>query len=321
MISPIYKSIANLRSICWMVLASMLFCLPSLIAQQAESKVGARRTPDKWRSTKSFDGLYKAIAKDLVEGKPLVMVTYCGLWQSNRPPEEDLHWGTRFGPWRMFDRAQQDEHVRDKFVNHKWDKVHFEKNSEDPVRLAVFKQVIAPNERWQSFGVTKSFDMYHVMLAFSDRKAGAMEMAKTLRWNRGRKVKLDGNTELDLGKDARILGYNGHNFYYDGEFMGLHYLQGAPGKIKACFAVGCTTSTDYAYPLIDEGIYGVLFTTSFMAPEGYNLLALADALSQAKTGEAMCKQSNEAYQYFQVLGGNRRPGPLFVNQAYRLFDE
>lgn len=274
---------------------------------------------DGWRAIRSLDGLYERIAEDLVAGKPLVVATYCGQWDATKAPEDDIHWGTRFGPWRMFSRALYDEDVQKQFTHWSWEEVHWEEKSRDPVRTAVFRLEVEPNDHWNALGVGRTFEVYHVMLLFQDRHAAAVEAAGVLRDEETRTVLLTDGGSLEMA-NAQIVGYNGHNFYYDGPFEGLHQLHATPVRAKGGFVIGCKTAEHFHESMVDTNIHGTLFTTSFMAPEGYNLLALIDGIVQAKDGRTICEACNDAYRHFQVLGGQTRPGPLFVNQAYRLFD-
>ena len=272
-----------------------------------------------WRSKRELDGLYDALAQDVMDEKPIVFTTYIGLWGNGEPPEENLYWGKREGHFKMFERAKTDPHIAKSFKNHDWDRIHYEEREEDPLRIAVYNQNIEPNEFWRNKGVEKPFEMKHVCLAYDDIRKAGKELTLHLKQDEARIINVEGE-QIDLAQDSRLMGYNGHNFYYDGDFPDLHQIKGQPDRVKGVYSIGCKTAYFFDNVFIDKNIFGLLFTTSFMAPEGYNLLSLTDSVAQGNSGREIAENCNEAYKYFQVLGGQRRPGKLFVNHSHGLFD-
>tara|TARA_Y100000034_G_C6884161_1_gene405705 strand:- start:751 stop:1761 length:1011 start_codon:yes stop_codon:yes gene_type:complete len=287
-----------------------------------------------WEKPRSFDGLYEEIAKDLRNGEPLIISTYAGLWGSGNEPERNLHWGSFYGPFSMFDRSKKDKHIDKNYENHEWSKIFFEENDYDPVRIAAFEMDMEPNGFWRNMGVDEKFKVYHVMQSYEDLELAGSDLNRNFRNNEGIVINLDDGA-IKTG-DARIVGYNGHNYYFDRwssiEFDSEGNIEytlnfdteypthsDVPKDPKGVFSIGCMTKDFFRDDLIDEKVYGVAFTTSLMAPEGYNLLALADGILQGLNGEELAKKMNESYRYFQVLGGQRKPGPLFVNHAKGLY--
>lgn len=281
-----------------------------------------------WTKTRELDGFYEHIASNVSRGIPIVMVTYCGMWIDDKPPEENLHWGARFGPQRMLKVASTERRedskveadIRSQFKHNDWREVCHRACSSDPMRIAVYRLKVTPNEKWASLGVTEPFEIYNILLAYSDLRKAGVDAALNLKDGKGLTISIP-NGRIDLGKDANIIGYNGHNFYYDGDFNGIHRIKSNPDNIKAVFVIGCNTKQYFRDDMIGRNIYGLLFTTSFMAPEGYVLLALSDSIAQAKNGREIARQCDSSYRYFQEKYARERPGSLFVNHAHKLFSE
>ena len=80
-------------------------------------------------------------------------------------------------------------------------------------------------------------------------------------------------------------------------------------KKKGFFAIGCNTILFSRY-ITDA--YILALTKDFMAPEGYNLLALIDGIIEEDEGKKLKERMDKTYFYFQHLNG-KSPGPLFVN--------
>jgi len=274
-----------------------------------------------WKQPLELGGLYEEIASDLRESKPLIISTYAGLWPDGTEAESNLHWGNYYGPFTMFDRAGTDSHIAGNFEYHDWERVAFEKNEEDPVRTAVFRMSVEPNDFWRERGVDEEFDVYHVLQGYGALRVADFYMSLNLKRDIGSVIETrEGNIDL---RNARIIGYNGHNFHYDlsNDYFDTlnNCVMGTPDRKKGVFVIGCNTKRFFRDELIDNNIYGVAFTTSFMAPEGYNLLALTDGLIQGLSGEELADKMDRSYRYFQVLGGQQRTGPLFVNHSKGLY--
>ncbi len=261
-----------------------------------------------------FERLYRRIAEDVQDGKPLVIVTYAGLWPDGRQPENNIHWGTYHGPWRMFQQISKDARIHS-YYRTKWEELSLEKNVQDPVRLAVFAAKCGGG-KWEKMGVKDQFDMYMVLHAYKDLRAGAVRMAEHLKHSTAQSVSARGK-KLRL-EDVQIVGYNGHNFYYDGPFDGIKEVKGSPKRQKGVFVIGCDTKPFFRDDLVGANVTGVAFTTSLMAPEGYNLLEMADGLANADSGHKIARAMNGSYRHWQMSTGHKRPGDLFVNDDYGL---
>lgn len=272
---------------------------------------------DNWKDKKKLDGLYSVIAKDIKEGKPLIISNHIGLWIDGKPPDKNLYWGALYGHKSMFDRAKTDKHIAKNFKFHNWEVIYSNSNEEDPLETRVYKMEVNPTENWKEKGVTKPFSILQVYQVYENIYSAGVDMFLNLKQDKGKKIKLSDNKMIDLGKDSRIVGYIGHNYMMD--FIGAVKMAKRSSKAtKGSFAIGCDTA-DYFKNFSEKGEYQLLYTTSFMAPEGYNSLALTDGIAQGLSGKELAKYCNKAYRYFQVLGGQKRPGPLFVNHTHGMF--
>ena len=274
---------------------------------------------EQWRTKKELDGLYNVLVNDIKKDKPIIFTTYIGLWGNGESPNNNLYWGKKYGHFRMFERAKNDSHIINNFKNHDWERIFYEESKNDPLRTVVYNMEVEPNNFWEEKGIKNKFNIQHVYLVYDDIREAGTDMTLHLKQDNAKIIDI-GDKKIDLGKDSRIIGYNGHNFYYDGDFPELHQIKGIPKEPKAVYSIGCKTASFFNHVWIDKNIYGLLFTTSFMAPEGYNLLSLIDSVAQGKSGKEIVDNSNKAYRYFQVLGGQRKPGKLFVNHSHELFD-
>ena len=274
--------------------------------------------PEQWRKPKELDGLYLKLAQDIKENKPIIFTTYLGLWSEGKSPEDNLYWGKLYGHHEMFNRAKRDFHIRKNFKNHNWEKVHSEESKEDPLRTVVYDLRVKPNNFWKSLGIKNDFKIKQIYLVYEDIRKAGMDLTLHLKQDQAKIIETSSG-KIDLGNESRIMGYNGHNYYYDGDFPGPHNVEKTSEKTKAIYCLSCKSRDFFGDVWTGENIYGLLFTTSFMAPEGYNLLSLIDSIAQGQSGKKIINQSNEIYKYFQQLGGQKTPGNLFVNHSKGLF--
>lgn len=296
--------------------SSFLPVFPANSAGQTQDDIGSA-VDAVWRQKKELAPFYTHLATYFTKGKPLIIATYAGLWFGG-DPEHNLHWGSYYGPFRMFERSREDKQIAGNYAFSSWKREKLQKKETDPVRTAVYSMRVQPNKFWQDIGVHAPFTVYQVFQVYSDLRQAAIDMALNLKASKGENILLEDKV-IDLGRDAQVIGYNGHNFYYDGPFSGLKHIQSVPEREKGVFVIGCNTKRFFRDDCVGRNIYGLAFTTSFMAPEGYNLLALADGIAQGMDGRQLAQYMDNKYRYFQVLGGQAAPGPLFVNHGHKLF--
>ena len=276
-----------------------------------------------WDHQKSIAGFYDQMAEKIIAREPLIFAVYAGLWNDGKPPESNYHWGSKYGIYSMFDRAGNDPHIRQNYTHHQWTKIKFQKQANDPVRLAVFENEIQPNDFWKAKGVYSPFKIYVAFMAYTDLQDAGSDLVQNLEKSQAPIFTLDNGIKLDLG-GAVAAGYNGHNYYYDisrrMRSLGMvPKVKKMPAETKGVFVICCHSKNEYRQDFVDENLYALAFTTSRMAPEGYNLLALFDGIAQGLDGGQLKDKMDKGYRLFQVMGGQSTPGPLFVNHEVGLF--
>lgn len=272
--------------------------------KELEQKLALRK---EWQKPMSIDTLYNSIGHDAKQNNPLIIASYIGLWPDGTSADNNLYWG------------QSHAHM---FNGDDWKKIYSEKKQEDPIRITVYKKTFK-NKAWKD-----SLNIFNVYLVYDDLRKAALEMALNLKYDNGRTIVLPDKQELNLS-DASIVGYIGHNFYFDKRALGQDYacdsldkMVNAPKKMKGVYCVGCWTAYDFTN-LVDPNIYGLLFTQYHGAdkpgftiyPGAFNLRAFADALGNRKNSKDIITICNKEYARIQGL----RSINLFTNQETGLF--
>ena len=273
----------------------------------------------------SLDGLYLSISDDLSEGKPLIVAAYYGMWYTRQDnPERNLNWGMRDSHYTMLKKARRDKNIRKMYRHRDWREVYFDKREGDPMRTAVFKQVVKPNGRWRELGVEEPIIIYLVMFAYQERQHAGLAMGRNLFSSEAPLIQLDDGSFLDVAA-TQVVGYMGHNFFYDFDdfsFPELTDLARPLARPKGLFAIGCKTGEVPGFTrLIRTNVHVVLFTHDFMAVEGHATLALADGLVRMMPGKRIARLANRAYAHFQKLyKPDSRPGTHYWSHDFGLFD-
>ncbi|MGB9707977.1 MAG: hypothetical protein ACPLXC_01455 [Candidatus Pacearchaeota archaeon] len=271
--------------------------------KELEQKLALRK---EWQKPMSIDTLYSTIEHDVKKNKPLIIASYIGVWPDGTSADNNIYWG------------QSHAHM---FNNSDWKKIYLEKRSEDPVRIAVYGKTFK-NGKWGD-----SLRILNVYLVYNDLRKAALEMTLNLKYDNNRKIVLPDSQEINLS-DARIVGYIGHNFYFDKRALGKDYacdsldnMINIPKEMKGVFCVGCWTSYDFTN-LVESNIYGLLFTQYHgigdgftMYPGAFNLRAFADGIGNRKSGQEIVNICNEEYARLQGLSNIT----LFTNQEKGLF--
>ena len=279
-----------------------------------------------------IDQMYSDFAAQLQEGKPIVVTSYIGLWyDNNHEPEKNLYWGNLGGQYFLFNNSNgigklPDRYragslknvatnisnaVVDSLKNYKWERVYLLKKDDDPMRIAIFKMTVFPNEFWRSKGVSEPFDIYNVMLAYSNMERSMADMVRHLKQNSA--CILEGkDLHLDLGKQSRIMGYIGHNIYYGGtcSIDNLQVLPFTSEDKKGLFFLGCQSFKWCTDKFEGPQVANLLFCKTNMAPEGYIMLSLLDGISQGLSSGELVKLCNRVYGIAQGQGPNIS---LFIN--------
>jgi len=252
-----------------------------------------------------MDGLYVRIAEDLAEGKPLIVTSYYGMWFTRQGnPERNLNWGTRDGHYTMLSNAGRSRQIKKAYRHSAWSKVHYEKAGDNPIRVAVFKQLVRPERKWKELGVEKPFAAYLIMLAYDEHEHAGLDMARNLFDGSGIVVELEDGTALDTA-ESQVVGYMGHNFFYHHEdyyFPDIQSLRKAIPRPRGIFAIGCKTGELPGFKdLPDKNVHVVLLTHDFMAVEGHATLSIMDGLAGMLSGKEIARLADRTYRSFRKL--------------------
>lgn len=266
---------------------------------------------DPGKSRKSIAPLYDRIAADLSSGKPLVITSNVVLWDASfgnknkraswadgKNPETNLYWGGGLGIYSAFKNVFG------------WEIAYEEKG-----KLAVFKKTFQLNSFWKNKGVKKPFEMYAVFNVYksSDILAGYHEFARNLFGQASQSITLGNGKTITAGGRSHIVGYIGH-MIKDGASEIQKVRRGMKlneGGTKGVYLTTCLSAPEFARHVLGENIYGLLFSTRLMPPEGYNQDALFRAIARGESGTEIPVSVSRAFEKYQ---GNYPKG-LFISSA------
>jgi len=264
-------------------------------------------TPDPGRAQKSILPLYQQIARDLVAGKPLVITANVVLWDASfngrrrfpitdgNDPQHNLYWGAGYGMYHAFKKLFG------------WRLVGEEKD-----KMAVFKKVFTPNAFWQERGVKKPFEMYVVFNLYrsNDIVEGYRDFAQNLFGNRAQRITLKDGRVIEAGSQSRIVGYVGHMTLQGKKAIkAVRNSQSTnSSEAKGVFMTSCLSAPIFSREVLDENNFGLLFTTSLLAPEAYVQNALFDAIARGARGDKISRGVASAYADYH----DNYPGRVFI---------
>jgi len=264
-------------------------------------------TPNPGRVQKSILPLYQQIARDLVAGKPLVITANVVLWDASfngrrrfpitdgNDPQHNLYWGAGYGMYHAFKKLFG------------WRLVGEEKD-----KRAVFKKVFTPNAFWQERGVKKPFEMYVVFNLYrsNDIVEGYRDFAQNLFGNRAQRITLKDGRVIEAGSQSRIVGYVGHMTLQGKKAIkAVRNSQSTnSSEAKGVFMTSCLSAPIFSREVLDENNFGLLFTTSLLAPEAYVQNALFDAIARGARGDKISRGVASAYADYH----DNYPGRVFI---------
>ncbi len=287
---------------------------------------GLQTDPAK-NQNRSLQPLYAAIAEDLKAGKPLVISSHVVLWDADFTGEgcltadengtclsksvwaqgdnfqSNLYWNWGGGVYRMFKQSPT------------W---HLEQEQlqEDGSMRAVFSRTVTPNAVWRSMGVTAPFQTYAVFYGHksADIVNGYSAFAEDLFGNTEDRITLPDNRQISAGGSSRIVGLIGHLFY-----KGEQAIIEASRRIereKGVFIASCLSAPSFSDYVIQENSYGLLFSTDYIAPEGYIFLPLFQGIIEGQAGQGLRDRVRANYQAFHPR--ESIPNGFFVNSSVGL---
>jgi hypothetical protein len=237
-----------------------LFLLWSL----APAAAHAARPGDAW-----LQALYDRVAKDLLDGAPLVVQVHVPLCEKTiircgnsklgdgDNPDTNLYWATSGGFRGWFGRRGSD-----------WTQV-YKAGHDDPdiLEVRVWRRRMQPTRTWRSRGVTRRFDAYVVAYAWRGKAIGSSMDAYVadLFGDAPRVIELKGGVALRAGGAAHIVSYVGHNGWMDvDQYDWDGARKRARGPAKGTIAIACITEDYLAEAVSARERVPLIMTTSLM---------------------------------------------------------
>ena len=235
-----------------------------MISQVATTYVAAVNTNGQSPTQKKLDVLYNEIAKDLKNGKPLVISDTVVLWEEGRSvwwgdgenPERNLYWGAKYGLYTMLKQS------------HEWKEVYRQgPNDNGEITSVVFERDCPTNNFWRSKGVLKPFKTYLVIKAFkaSDINKAYELTAKNIFTGNPDQIKLPNGQIIEAGGKSHLIIHSGHMISEGNLPLEQHKSQLSPTKTKGVAFLTCLSKSVFSQAFErrrkspDQQTYGRLF--------------------------------------------------------------
>jgi hypothetical protein len=265
---------------------------PSLSARPATS-IGAART----NGLPAFD---QSIADEIRQKGFVTVTVHVGLFHhtddSHREfargddPENNFYWGALFG----FDTH---------FANAAGWRRAFRDRGEGRRILArsVFHKRVEPTEHWIDRGVENPFDIFVLANAWNHTEiVHAMEQPiRAALCRETTTIKCEGRS-LGFDSDSVIVGYVGPNHMLEEYWDPLVQLGHCRPTRRIGVFYACPRSAVVLHmPLIDAGLYPVLFTRNTITPEAYVVDGILDALLIGDLDDGFIDSAATQYARYQ----------------------
>jgi hypothetical protein len=227
--------------------------------------------------------VHVALADRRTDGKP----TKAG---NGDDPTANLYWGARHGV---------EAHL---IKSGGWRRVYVDAGDNRRVlRRVVLQRRVEPTEAWRARGITEPFDLYVLANAWRGGEiVAAMEQplrdafaAKPLE------LSVEG-CKVRFGAGSVIVGYLGLNrmldSYWD-PFVGLD--PGTATRQTGVFYICSRSAVVLHSPVVQHGLYPVLFAREPIVPEAYLLDGLLNALRKGDLDEGFLTSAAGEYARFQ----------------------
>lgn len=218
-------------------------------------------------------------------------------------PRTNLYWGALFGidthfpnsaGWR---RAYRDEAADTKVV-----------------ARSVFHKRVVPSEHWVELGVTEPFGVYVLAVAWRhDHLVEAMEQPiRDAICGQAVDLQVDGKS-IAFGGGSAIVGYVGQNHMHEEYWNPLDRLDGCRlTRQVGIFYAAPFSAAVLHMPLVDTGLYPVLFTRNRITPEAYVVDGILDAMIVGDFDEGFIDSAAAQYARYQKGVGIETARSLFV---------
>ncbi|HET9932290.1 MAG TPA: hypothetical protein VFQ35_16415 [Polyangiaceae bacterium] len=273
---------------------------PAISAPAAAAPAGALDAETAAPRVEAWTEASPEVLSDLRAGRPLVTVLQvplcsnrqirCGGQGAGDPAslDKNLYWGRGFGVRRYFDETARG-----------WRLIA----RSEPGGTTLEQRVYARDFDGSSFGLPSGHTVRHlvVMRAVNgDAIESAVDSFYELA-TRGGRVRFE---EDGQARDERVhvAGYAGHNRLMDGYRLKEAAVDSASSLPS--FVIACRSSQYFSSALAAHGSTTLVMTRDLVAPEGYVIEALANALGRNSSPREIRAQVVRAYARWQKLSEN-----------------
>lgn len=264
----------------------------------ASSLLASAPTP-----ARAADAPLDAAAVDVRAGKPLVVYVvvplcsnqqiHCGSGIAGRPAglDHNVYWGAVFGARRFFERPKSG-----------WERVERTRGEGIFLERGVYRRLV-PGAPWGRAGEVEEIVVLQAI--HGDAIDRAVDHLWQMATGGGRVAFQDG----DRKREERVLvaGYAGHNRLMDGKALPAE-SGGAP---VPSFVLACKSEPYFGPSLRSAGSVPLVTTSTFMAPEGYLIDAIARGIGERLAPAELRKRAVAAYAQWQKLTP-REAGSVFA---------
>lgn len=240
--------------------------------------------------------LSPSVAKDIAEGRPLVVYVYvplcsnqqiwCGSSVAGDPMglNSNIYWGAIFGSRRFFD----DYHTP-------FERVETKAGTAPDLERIVYRQVVSGS----AWGRSKD-DKVEQLVVLQAVHGSYINDAVARFWEtatRGGCVSFrDGDRERE--ERIHVVGYAGHNRLMDGVKLPAKPSDQDASPIPS-FVLACFSEKYFGPSLREAGARPLVTTRSYMAPEGYLVRAIAEGLGRNESPDALRERAATAQRSWQ----------------------
>jgi len=218
-------------------------------------------------------------------------------------PKTNLYWGALFGIETHFANAAG------------WRRAYTDNgDGAGIIRRVVFQRRAEPTVAWRARGVTKSFDVYVLANAWpSSRIVDSMEQPlRDALCGEVVALPVDGRTLQFAGASA-VVGYVGQNHMLDEYWDPFAALGDCSSERQVGVFYLCPRSAVVLHkPVVNHGLYSVLFTRSAVTPEAYLVDGMFKALLSGELGDGFVADAAAEYARYQKSVSFRRAESMLI---------
>lgn len=267
---------------------------------------GTWATPDPIRADQ--DRLYQAIDEDAHASKPLFATVFVNLTYNGRffPINRNMYWGGGWGYAGAFDHARPERPTSRKFGQLRFERLSTALTPPEGATVHAF------------FRVPIAAPIYLLCIGYADGPAGLRTVSQAIRHGSVTCPVTVKEGTFDAIRDARLVGFAGHNPAFDQRFIDLIRQPPTNTRCQATFAIGCCTGGTIPYcapvrvvPALDRpGAVPLLFSDSLMTGEAFSFMAMLNGIVDRLPLPRIVDQANDEYQRVLSRHGQHHGRPF-----------